>query len=198
MVDTHADPTDPGTRRPKDGAFKTSGTHFEPLLVPNRMPNVRCDSPCDPFTIFKLFFTDEMLQLIAANTNKNAQLERPRNRYPTRHGGRDLGGSKIRPWVDTNIKELHVYLAIHIYIGLVGLPQYELYWKPGPRLGLHPDVTRSMSLVRFQQISRYLHISDPEVTRGLPAHTKVSVIAFFCIYSSFITVRGIWTSHLNP
>ena len=156
MPRTKADPTDPGTRRPKDSTFATEGTRFEPLRVPDRMPIVYCNSPSDTLAIFDLFIPRKMFQLMADNTNKNAHLGRPKNPHPKQHGGRDLGGARAREWINTTPEELYIFFAIHIFMGIKKEPNIKKYWNKGTKGTTHSAVINAMVLNRFEQITRYL------------------------------------------
>jgi hypothetical protein len=98
---------------------------------------------CTPINIFSLFFTHIILNLIVENTNEYAKFKN------TGEG---------RPWTELILSELKIFLAILIYMGLFKMPSIEDYWNNLPQYPQHP-ITRYMSLLRFQQIKRFLHIS---------------------------------------
>lgn len=67
--------------------------------------------------------------------------------------------------------ELYAYFAIHIYIGVTREPSIKNYWVR-KWAGNHRRVQEAMSLNRFEDLSRYLHVSDP--SKQGPAYTKVT------------------------
>ena len=46
-------------------------------------------------------------------------------------------------------------------MGLYRLPNVEVYWQTNGLAPLHPTITNTISRVRYQQLHRFLHISDP-------------------------------------
>lgn len=92
---------------------------------------------------------------------------------PVQGGGEDRGGIFARParrWVDTTVSELCAYFAIHIYMGVTRETCIKDYWIH-KWAGNHARLREAMSLNRFEDLSRFLHISDPSVQGA--AHTKV-------------------------
>ena len=165
------DSTDPETRRPVEPMIAKSGSNFEPIERPQRDPKITCSAAGDAYALFTLFFSDEHLQIIVDNTNKNAQKPSPLHVQERQRRGRDLGGLLARTWIDTTIGELHAYLAILIYMGINKQNQIQDYWCTRQNVPSHPVIYESMSLNQFQQLQRHMHISDPE--REGPAHIKV-------------------------
>lgn len=62
------------------------------------------------------------------------------------------------------VGDLKIWLGIVIYMGIFSAPTLEDYWKHD---GLHPThpITAYMSLNKFQQIKRYLHISALDIPK---------------------------------
>ena len=87
-----------------------------------------------PLAIFQLFFTDNQLQTIVENTNKYQQTK---------------GFNDGCPWSPLTLKELKVWIALIIYT-----------WNCNEKKPIH-SIKDFMSLVRFQQIKRFFHISPP-------------------------------------
>ncbi len=75
-----ADPTDDGALRPNIEPEPTTGDHFEPLFCrefPHSQtlpPDVESDNP---FSIWSLFFTTEIIELIVQATSIRARHRRP-------------------------------------------------------------------------------------------------------------------------
>ena len=85
---------------------------FEPLHIddwdnhgsPNLPPNVNTH---DPFKLFSLFFTDEIMDKLVEWTNEHAEL------YPL-----DEEAEHPRPWQPTCKQELYAYFTVQIHIGI--------------------------------------------------------------------------------
>jgi hypothetical protein len=87
-----------------------------------------------------------MLETIVENTNAYALLK---------------GAGQGRPWTNLTIKELLIFLAFLIYLGLYPLHGVEELWNDDPSGPVH-QIAQEMTLMRFQQIKCYLHISKPQ------------------------------------
>ena len=68
----------------------------------------------DPFSLFKLFITDKHFEIIAQNMNAYAE-------------SKQAGIEGHRIWRSTCTKEIHVFIAIFIYMGIIRLPAYTDY-----------------------------------------------------------------------
>src|SRR3954469_4470376 len=97
-----------------------------------------------------------MLEAIIANTNAYALSK---------------GAGKGRPWIDLVRKELLIFLAILIYLGLYPQNGIEELWNNNPSGPIH-HIAKEMTLKHFQQIKCYLHISKLEDSNG-PYYAKV-------------------------
>ena len=85
---------------------------FEPLPIFNDCEYGKPNLPeyidnKDPWQLFKLFQSDELVNRLVEYTNENAKLHLPPE-------DKDFP----RGWKPTSRQELHVYLAVLIYIGL--------------------------------------------------------------------------------
>ena len=68
---------------------------------------------------------------------------------------------------DCNEKELKVFIGFLLYMGVVRMPTVADYWPAAPHMPEHPLIKNSgRTLTRFQQLKRYLHISDPTEDLG--------------------------------
>ena len=85
-----------------------------------------------------------MFETIATNTNRYAACKNAGNG---------------RPWYGTNVKELHAFAGLCLYMGLFPSPRIEDYWDRELQ-GPYHRITQCMTLKRFQQLKRYLHVSD--------------------------------------
>jgi Transposase IS4 len=66
-----------------------------------------------------------------------------------------------RPWFDMSAIEIKVFIGILIYIGIYDSKRTDLYWKNEIESGPIHTPQLYISLIRFEQIKRYLHISQP-------------------------------------
>jgi hypothetical protein len=110
----------------------------------------------DPLALFSLFCPDSIIQQIATNTNTYAQMHRPP--VPLRS----------RPWFNTNINELKVFIGILIYMGVHREANVPSYWNNNLNEGPIHTVRLYMSLTRFQQLKRYLRVAPCDVNRPAP------------------------------
>ena len=71
------------------------------------------------------------------------------------------------------MEELRVFLGVVIYMGVYPCPQIEDYWNTDLKKGPNHTVAIHMSLVRFEQIKRYLHVSsiEADTRQGKEANT---------------------------
>lgn len=90
-----------------------------------------------PFSYFKKFFDDSLLELIVTETNRySEQLGKP---------------------VETNISEMQNFLAIEILMGLVSMRAYTDYWSINLR---YDPIANIMPLKRYQVLRRNIHFVD--------------------------------------
>ncbi|GBB97600.1 hypothetical protein RclHR1_03010003 [Rhizophagus clarus] len=97
-----------------------------------------------PYSIFSLFFSLEQIEIIVKNTNKYAYVK---------------NAGEGRDWKELTTKEFKIWLAILIYAGVFKLPSIRDYWNKDSKFPEH-KITTFMSLIRFEQIKRFMHISD--------------------------------------
>lgn len=108
------------------------------------------DGELSPLTLFTLFFSDSVCSQIAVNTNA----------YAASKGAGEVEGS--RHWEDTTLGDIHIFLGILVYMGIFRLPCVEDYWSTNPSYPQH-SIAHFMTLVRFQQLKRFLHVSHPDL-----------------------------------
>lgn len=97
------------------------------FLTPNQLKT--------PLEYFKMFFSDDLIQLTTDNTNL----------YSVQETGKSINISD---------DEVSDFIAIHILMGIVDMPSYLDYWSNAFR---YEDIAEIMSLKRYQQIRRYIH-----------------------------------------
>jgi hypothetical protein len=106
-----------------------------------------------PLAFFKLFFTEAMFNVLVENTNLYAKVKKART---TPYG-------KGRRWYLISLRELSIWIALHIYIRLCDNSNIEAYWITD--LCIH-QLMQHMSFYQFEQIKRYFHVSSPTAIDG--------------------------------
>ena len=123
--------------------------NYDPLphLKIQRPPTIQLPpyTDTDLYSLFTLFLTEAHFQTIAANTNRYAEVK-------------GAGSKGKRAWWPTSAAEIKVFVAVFIYIGIVRLPEYDDYWSSKFGTFIY---SLYISLNRFEDLKRYLHISDP-------------------------------------
>ena len=99
------------------------------------------DGECDPLSFFKKFVTDDMLVMVASETN----------RYSTEKTGQS---------VNTTAKELEQVLGMYLLMGLSQMPSVRAFWETETYYAPVADV---MSRNRFEKLLTMLHFQDNNV-----------------------------------
>jgi len=130
---------------PKEVIFKpfSPGRPREPKV--NIPPNV---DATDPLALLDLFIPSEMYTTIEENTNLYAIT----NNAPT---------SNSRYWRPTNENEIHVFFGILLYMGVHKEPNFLIYWEKGNENAPSHAISSHMSLNRYENLRRYIHVSEP-------------------------------------
>ena len=121
LEDTVFDSTNKGTLRPKAKPIRKKGDSFEPMKLPywgweiNLPENV---SPDDPITLFTMYYTPEIVDLIVQKTNNFEREAKDPGRPHSRANG----------WYPTCSGEIYLYLAIRIYMTLIVCNEIADYW----------------------------------------------------------------------
>ena len=164
------DSTDKGTLRPDEEPLESTGDKFNPMKLPHfdweiHLPeNV---SPDDPITLFTMYYTPEIMDMIVENTNNYTR--RPRNDM--------LPESRINQWYPTCRGELYLYFAIRIYMTLHVLNEISDYWDTSKNTPTH-DFTDLIPRNRFQEL--YIQVRLVGIaTKGI--YTKVSKILLYFV-----------------
>uniref|UniRef100_A0A671NB85 PiggyBac transposable element-derived protein domain-containing protein n=1 Tax=Sinocyclocheilus anshuiensis TaxID=1608454 RepID=A0A671NB85_9TELE len=123
-----------------------------PNFLPKRNPGAQLvmDRIYSPLQLFQLFFTGSVVDTIVKNTNTFARM-------------RSEAGKHFL-WLPLKAEELHSYIALVIYIGLLSAKNIIDYWS-GKEIYRLPFPKSIMSRSRFQAISWNLHLCDPEDDR---------------------------------
>lgn len=132
----------------------------EVLRIPIVTPEVLLDkafSLKDPLSIWREFISEEDLLYVAKQTNKNASIERKKQLRDRPPG---VKHKYKRPWKQVTTAEIGGYFGALFLLGTQGAASLCDNWKTLEDVPLYP-LRRFISLVRFQQISRYLKINEP-------------------------------------
>ena len=80
-----------------------------------------------------------------------------------------------RPWYDTTVPEMKAFVGMLIIMGIVVLPQLELYWTMSHPLIATSGIASVMPRVRFEQLFRFLHLNDNnnQIPSGNPGHDRL-------------------------
>ena len=128
---------------------------YSPISIPFRSPQ-----PYEtlglikqtPYSLFSLFFSSDLLRIVAENTNLKANKKYSRD------------SKEQRRWHDTSAAEIGAFLGILLYMGLARMPRITDYWNTTSNFAIHEMITQAMSLKRWEQIKRFLKISNPYET----------------------------------
>ena len=90
-----------------------------------------------PTDFLKIFWTD-ITNMIAEQTNL----------YSVQNKGSSI---------ETNPKEIEQFLGMHILMGVIKLPDYDMYWAVETR---YPKTVDIMSNNRYKLLRRYIHVAD--------------------------------------
>ncbi|CAG8487097.1 13916_t:CDS:2, partial [Cetraspora pellucida] len=71
-----------------------------------------------------------------------------------------IGYEGGRVWVPLTLKELKVWIALVIYMSVHKIYAVEDLWNSNEKMAVH-NIKQFMSLYRFQQIKKFLHIFNP-------------------------------------
>jgi Transposase IS4 len=102
---------------------------------------------------FTLFFDNVVMEILVKETNNYAECHKLHPPLPF---------LEIRHWVPTTVKEIRVFIGIHLHFGLYPLAVRTDYWK------LH-KLGQFMGLTRFEQIHRFFSMNATNAER--PANT---------------------------
>jgi hypothetical protein len=109
-----------------------------------------------PLDLFSRYFTNTVWDLIVIETNRFAS----QNSRTSAHA---------RPWHDTTVAEMMAFVGILIIMAR------KMYWQQSHTLLTTPGVSSIMSLVRFEQIFRFLHLANGvlQIPAGQPGYDRL-------------------------
>ena len=124
---------------------------YAPMIVPFRSPQAEetlIMTKQTPFSLFSLFFSFNLCETIAKNTNLKASKEYSRT---TKYQ---------RLWHDTVASEIGAFVGILLYMGYAQMPRITDYWNTNPQLAIHEMVIQAMGLKRWEQLKRFFKVSN--------------------------------------
>ncbi|XP_066595467.1 piggyBac transposable element-derived protein 4-like [Prorops nasuta] len=115
--------------------------------------NIDCN---DPFALYKLFFTDYILETIVDETNK----------YATQSINNSSSSSRIHQqgWQSITRDEMNTFFGILLIMDIVQLPEIRLYWSNNDMYA-NTRIKKAMTRDRFLSILKFLHFSDDTTAR---------------------------------
>ena len=157
------DPTDKGTLRPNEDTIHKTGKAFKPIQLPDWDWDIILPedvSPDDPITLFTIYYTLEIIDLIVERTNK----------YQREPQDDSCPHVRANAWYPTYRREIYIYFIIWIYMTLHEDNEIVDYWTTKE---ITPDhlITKYLSRDRFQELYIYVRFYGEE-EKGL--YAKVS------------------------
>ena len=101
--------------------------------------------PDTPLSIFKLYYTADLVQLITDQSNLYAK--------------EVMNSERFEQWEKLTTRDLEAFLGFNILMGINSLPAIYDYWKKDPIYHYAP-IADHISRDRFREIGRYLHYAD--------------------------------------
>ncbi|XP_049460947.1 piggyBac transposable element-derived protein 3-like [Epinephelus fuscoguttatus] len=128
-------------KKVKTKEYRWRKAEFDPPDVPfiesaDEGIEERCEFT--PYMYFKQFVTEDMIQLVADQTNL----------FSVQKEGKS---------VNTNFKEIEQVLGMYMFMGLVQMPNVRAYWEIETK---YPKVADVMSRDRFEKLLTLLHFQD--------------------------------------
>jgi len=116
--------------------------------------------------VFKMFFDDELVELIVRETNTYAaQKIQARSLIPLR--------SRMRDWQPVTKDEMNVVLAIFMPMGIIQKPTLSSYFSKNYILGT-PVFGSIISMDRFQSICNFMHFNNNYLVGTYQGPSKLS------------------------
>ena len=142
--DTVFDPTDKGTLRPNAKPLRVKGDAFYPMKLPDfdwEITLPENTSPDDPITLFTMYYTPEIIDIIVEKTN--SYLREPKDE--------SCPHARADKWYPTSCGEIYTYFAVRIYMTLFVCNKIADYWNTKDFTPNHP-ISDYMSRDRFQEL----------------------------------------------
>jgi hypothetical protein len=168
--DTIFDPTDKGTLRPNAKPLRVKGDTFVPMKLPNFGWEVNLPehtSPDDPITLFTMYYTPEIMDMIVEHTNN--YMRQPKNESSTH--------ARANQWYPTCRGELYIYFAIRIYMTLWVTNEISDYWDKSKNTPFY-HFTGFMSRNRFQELHMRVRLARTDADGPYAKVSKAPLISF--------------------
>lgn len=121
---------------------------------------------------YKLFVTDDILEVMVTETNRNAE-------QVIRGKGVPKKKSRLQMWKPTNLDEMKKFLGLLLYMGLVRYPKIPCYWSKA-NIYKNSITSQIMARNRFQSLLRFWHFSDNASPDAAASRThKIDVLVSF-------------------
>ena len=101
----------------------------------------------DPLSCSELFLPSDLIELFVEQTNVYARQAHSKNNLPK------------TKWREVSKEEMLAFLGLNIAMGVVNLPEVNMYWSVNPLLE-HPWFRSVLPRNRFKQIVRFFHTID--------------------------------------
>jgi hypothetical protein len=138
------DSTNKGTLRPNEDLLYKQGSAFKPMKLPPFGWEITLPedvSPDDPITLFTIYYTPEIINLIVEKTN--TYLRKPQDD--------STPCIRANAWFPICYREIYIYLAIRIYMSLYMENEIADYWNIKDMTPEYP-ITKFLSRNRFQEL----------------------------------------------
>lgn len=129
--------------------------HHQKQFIFSKNPGFKVEIPNNATALqyLKLFITDEIIDLIVLETNRNADQVLSKLRLTK--------SSRFSKWTPTDATEIKQFLGLLMWMGLVQMPSLKDYWSL--KIMYKNSVAKNiMSRNRFELILRFWHFSDNE------------------------------------
>ena len=144
---------------------------FDAMDIPKHLPRTYLPADIDiddPVALFKLLLPDTLWESVVYHTNLYAETCRSRMSSLER----------TRPWHTVSFNDIMVFIGSIIYMGYHPEHRLPMYWQQNRLNGPLHTIPLYISLMRFEQIKRYLHISKPtDIYGGMtdPYHIELDI-----------------------
>ena len=145
--------------RPNEPVIHKAGVEFSPVEVEDRPTHILLPegvSPLDPYTLWELYYTPDIIDSIVVATNG----------YKRKVGeGKRARG---KAWYKTTPQEIYVFLALRIYMTLHVENEIAHYWNTSNMKPTHP-ISKYISKDRFMELHIRYRVGQDTST----AYTRV-------------------------
>uniref|UniRef100_A0A3B1IMT6 PiggyBac transposable element-derived protein 4-like n=1 Tax=Astyanax mexicanus TaxID=7994 RepID=A0A3B1IMT6_ASTMX len=155
-------------------------------FLPAREPGVQLSSGDNhtPLDLFKLFFSEEAVETLCRNTNKQA--------------AKNVAGGVKYKWTDLGPEEFYRYVGLTFYMAMIKLDQITDYWRKNSIFTI-PFPTQVMSRERYRTISWNIHMSDPDEDPANDAKKGTSEYdRLFQVKPLMSTIQSACNSYYHP